>query len=146
MNGGSAPRPCLLIDKMNGKVVRRYWSISDAARGVGMTRGGAEGQALRRNLPEGRYMLRLERDWQGFEVFGKGRNKPVLLTDGDRWRWLPNSKRAARLLGVSACAVSAAIKSGEEIRGVWAKYAESTREWGEIRREIEARQGEKGKK
>ena len=140
--------PCLLIDKQTGEVAKRYGSVKEAAYRNNLSWCGAWTQMTERSLPEGRCMLRLEQDWQGFEVFGAGKlNRPVLLTDGERWKWTANAREAAQLLGMESMDwFYHAMAGGLKVRGLRAKYADSTLEWGMIRQMLKekARQGEKG--
>ncbi len=140
--------PCLLIDKQTGKVAERYGSVKEAADRNNISQWGAWHQMTERRLPSGRYMLRLERDWQGFEVFGARQpNRPVLLTDGERWKWTANAREAAQLLGLGSMSdLYHAATNGLTVRGLRAEYAGSTLEWGMIRQMLKekAQQGEKG--
>lgn len=142
--------PCLLIDKQTGKVVERYKAVKEAAWRNGLSEQGVWDQVTERRLLPGRFMLRLERDWQGFEVFGpRIRNRPVLLTDGERWKWVANAREAAQLLGVENMSnFYHSMMNGLEVRGLRATYADSTLEWGMIRQMLKekAQQGREEKR
>ncbi len=124
--------PCLLIDKKDGTVAKEFRSVADGAKALGICRKSAWTQVSRRAFLPGRYMLRLERDWEGSETFERNRNRPIIATDGERWRWFADCTEASGALRVMRSSVHTALSHGVTIRGLTVRYATSTRDWPEL--------------
>lgn len=128
---------CLKIDKKDGTVAEEFRSVKDCAADMGMLPRSAIKHIGARAFRPGRYMYRRKGDWDGSETFERNRNRPIIATDGERWRWFADCTEAAGALRVMRSSVHTALSHGVTLRGLTLRYATSTRDWPELAEGIE---------
>lgn len=133
---GQLPYEVYLIHKRDGKIVKKYPSMSFAAKDLGFAAVDTVSRAVRNHrLSYGTAFLRLASQWKGYEVFDKrSRGLPVISCCNGVWRWHYSVSDCADYYKISAPLVSGHCKRRTPITALdgtklTVKYAESTFEF-----------------
>lgn len=108
----------LAVDKVTGKVLRRYGSLADAERAEGFSHGSVCGQCKRRSLNSLRSCFRFEGDYDPREDMRGKSNRAVVALEGGRVALVfGGAREAAERLGCAPPTVAWALRSGRPLLG-----------------------------
>lgn len=113
-------KPVLMVDKITGQALARYWSVGEAARkNPHIDKDNIYHQARRKELGYKRIIWRYEGDYNRHESFENRRvNVPLELYCNGVYRYVANIADAAKLIKCSRESVSTAAVHNGTVCGV----------------------------
>lgn len=128
------PKPVVFVSKKDGRVLKRFHSITDAAESLQIGHEEVSRRCRKKTLSE-RFMVRLESEWSGYERYKPNAyNRPIIAVSGNNLMWYRNATEAGKRLGFPGTMVSQYAKHGRLLpSGIFVKYQEDTKEFAKLR-------------